>query len=90
LILTRAPLAADVTNSVANDSLMSFLAAFKLFHVLSISVLKINVFITQIIIIALHYYDDQIKKNELGGSCSTLGRHEKCIQSSFGNHKKKR
>jgi hypothetical protein len=26
----------------------------------------------------------------LGGSCSTLGRHEKCIQSSFGNHKKKR
>jgi hypothetical protein len=27
---------------------------------------------------------DQIKKDEVGGTCSTYGRHEKCVQELVG------
>jgi len=31
-----------------------------------------------------YYPGDQIKKNEMGGACSTYGRHKKCIQGFGG------
>jgi len=31
-----------------------------------------------------HYSCDQIKKNDMGGACSTYGRQERCKQSFGG------
>jgi hypothetical protein len=36
-----------------------------------------------IVLITKYYSGDQIKKNEVGGACSTYGGEEKCIKD-FG------
>jgi hypothetical protein len=32
-----------------------------------------------------YYYGDQIKEDEMGGPCSTIGRYEKCRHNLIGN-----
>jgi hypothetical protein len=36
------------------------------------------------VLIAKYYSGDQIKKNEVGGACSTYGGGERCIQDFGG------
>jgi hypothetical protein len=37
-----------------------------------------------IVLITKYYSGDQIKKNEVGGACSTYGGGERCIQGFGG------
>jgi len=38
------------------------------------------------LLLTKYYSGDQIKKNEMGGTCSTHGRGERCIQGLSGEN----
>jgi hypothetical protein len=50
-------------------------------HFFSVNIIIVNIII---VIITKYFSGDQIKKNEMGGACSTYGWEERCIQGFGG------
>jgi hypothetical protein len=42
------------------------------------------------VLLTKYYSADQIKKNDMGGTCGTYGRQKRCIQGSGGGLEEKR